>query len=478
MNLMDMTAIEATEKIKNREISAKELVRMAADEIEKRDGEINSFITVDIERALVKAEEIQRKLKCGESAGLLAGLPVSVKDNICTKGMKTTCGSRMLYNFIPPYNAEVIDRLEASGAIIIGKTNMDEFAIGSTTESSYYGVTKNPINADFVAGGSSGGAAASVSCGEVLAALGSDTGGSVRQPSAFCGVTGIKPTYGTVSRFGLVAYGSSLEQIGTIGKDVRDAAALLQIISGHDSKDSTSVKREDYDFTSDFLKEADIRGMKIAVPVNNFHNTDPEIRGHIEEVKDILKDGGAVVEEVELDMWEYIIPAYYIIASAEVSSNLSRFDGVKYGYRTTQYEELHQMYKKSRSEGFGEEVKRRIMLGSFVLSSGYYDEYYLKALKVRKLISNEFKKLFEKYQVILTPVTPVKPWKLGIYGENPVKMYDNDIYTVIANLTGMPAISVPYGNYENGMTGAVQLMANCFDERNMIKVARRVEQSN
>lgn len=405
MSLMSLTAVELGRKIKEKEVTVEEAVTAALDAIEKREAEVHSFVTVDREGALKRAKEVQAKIDAGELTGPLAGVPVAIKDNMCTKGLLTTCSSKILYNFVPTYTAEAVLNLEKAGAVILGKTNMDEFAMGSTTETSAYGVTKNPWNTGHVPGGSSGGSCAAVAAEECSYALGSDTGGSIRQPSSFCGVTGIKPTYGTVSRYGLIAYGSSLDQIGPIAKDVTDCATILEAIASHDVKDSTSVQREDYDFTSALVD--DVRGMKIGIPRDYFGDgLDPEVKVAVLGAAKKLEEKGAIVEEFDLSLVEYAIPAYYVIACAEASSNLARFDGVKYGYRTEQYDGLHNMYKKTRSEGFGAEAKRRIMLGSFVLSSGYYDAYYLKALRTKALIKQAFDKAFEKYDVILGPAAP------------------------------------------------------------------------
>ena len=387
MSLMSLTAVELGRKIKEKEVTVEEAVTAALDAIEKREAQVHSFVTVDREGALKRAKEVQAKIDAGELTGPLAGVPVAIKDNMCTKGLLTTCSSKILYNFVPTYTAEAVLNLEKAGAVILGKTNMDEFAMGSTTETSAYGVTKNPWNTGHVPGGSSGGSCAAVAAEECSYALGSDTGGSIRQPSSFCGVTGIKPTYGTVSRYGLIAYGSSLDQIGPIAKDVTDCATILEAIASHDVKDSTSVQREDYDFTSALVD--DVRGMKIGIPRDYFGDgLDPEVKVAVLGAAKKLEEKGAIVEEFDLSLVEYAIPAYYVIACAEASSNLARFDGVKYGYRTEQYDGLHNMYKKTRSEGFGAEAKRRIMLGSFVLSSGYYDAYYLKALRTKALIKH------------------------------------------------------------------------------------------
>ena len=387
MEIKDMTAVQLSAAIKEGKITVSDAVEASLAAVRASEDAIHAFLLVDEEGARARAAEVQKKIDAGELTGPLAGVPIAIKDNICTKGLATTCASKILQNFVPTYDAEVITRLEEAGAVIIGKTNMDEFAMGSTTETSAYGVTKNPWNTEHVPGGSSGGSCAAVAAGEVPMALGSDTGGSIRQPSSFCGVTGMKPTYGTVSRYGLIAYGSSLDQIGPVAKDVTDCAALLQTVASYDAKDATSMKRDDYDFMS-ALKE-DVSDLKIGIPNSYFgEGLDPQVKESILKAADVLKARGAEVEYFDLDLIDYAIPAYYVIASAEASSNLERFDGVKYGFRAKEYEGLHDMYKKSRSEGFGPEVKRRIMLGSFVLSSGYYDAYYLKALRTKALIKH------------------------------------------------------------------------------------------
>ena len=405
MSLMSLTAVELGKKIKAKEVTVEAAVREALNAVHVKEEQVHSFVTVDEEGALARAKEVQAKIDAGELTGPLAGVPVAIKDNMCTEGLLTTCSSKILYNFIPNYTAEAVKKLEEAGAVIIGKTNMDEFAMGSTTETSAYGETKNPWNTEHVPGGSSGGSCAAVAAEECSFALGSDTGGSIRQPSSFCGVTGIKPTYGTVSRYGLIAYGSSLDQIGPVAKDVTDCATILEAITSYDKKDSTSVKRDDTDFTSALVD--DVKGMRIGIPKDYFgEGLNPEVKDAVLAAAKVLEEKGAIVEEFDLGLVKYAIPAYYVIACAEASSNLARFDGVKYGYRTKEYEGLHNMYKKSRSEGFGPEVKRRIMLGSFVLSSGYYDAYYLKALRVKALIKKAFDDAFAKYDMILGPAAP------------------------------------------------------------------------
>ncbi len=476
MDLMKLTAVQLSEKIRAGEIRVAEAVQAALDAIEEKDQTINAFITVDREGALKAAEEIQKKIDAGELTGPLAGVPVAVKDNICTKGLKTTCASKILYNFVPTYNAEVIDNLRRAGMVVVGKTNMDEFAMGSTTETSYFGVTRNPRNPEHVPGGSSGGSCAAVGAGEVLCALGSDTGGSIRQPSSFCGVTGLKPTYGAVSRYGLIAYGSSLDQIGPVARDVRDCAALFSVIASHDRKDSTSVELEDYDFMG-ALKD-DVSGLKVGIPNEYFgEGLDPQVKERVLHAAGLLEQKGAQVEHFDLGMLEYAIPAYYVIASAEASSNLERFDGVKYGFRAEEYRGLHDMYKETRSQGFGPEVKRRIMLGSFVLSSGYYDAYYLKALRTKALIKKSFDQAFAKYDVILAPAAPTAAPKLGESLSDPLAMYLGDIYTVSVNLAGLPGISVPCGSTGEGLPVGVQILADCFKEKTILQAAYTLEQA-
>ena len=475
MDILKYTAVELGRKIKDKELTAVEATQAVLDRIDSVENTIHAYVTVDREGALKKAAEIQKKIDDGELTGPLAGVPVAIKDNMCTEGMLTTCSSKILYNFVPTFTAEAVKNLEAAGAVIIGKTNMDEFAMGSTTETSAYGVTRNPWNPEHVPGGSSGGSCAAVAAGECFYALGSDTGGSIRQPSSFCGVTGIKPTYGTVSRYGLIAYGSSLDQIGPVAKDVTDCATILEIIASHDLKDSTSVERET-NFTDALVD--DVKGMRIGIPRDYLgEGLDPEVKEAILAAAKVLEAKGAVVEEFDLSLVEYAIPAYYVIASAEASSNLSRFDGVKYGYRSEEYEGLHNMYKKSRSEGFGPEVKRRIMLGSFVLSSGYYDAYYLKALRTKALIKKAFDDAFAKYDVILGPASPYTAPKLGESLSDPIQMYLGDIYTISVNLAGLPGMTVPCGMDSKGLPIGLQLIGDCFKENNIIRAGYAFEQS-
>ena len=476
MSILDLTAVELGKKIKAKEITVVDAVKASLEQIKKLEPVVHAYVTVDEEGALKKAEEVQRLIDDGTLTGPLAGVPVAIKDNMCTKDLLTTCSSKILYNFVPTFSAEAVINLEKAGAVILGKTNMDEFAMGSTTETSAYGVTRNPWDPEHVPGGSSGGSCAAVAAEECFFALGSDTGGSIRQPSSFCGVTGIKPTYGTVSRYGLIAYGSSLDQIGPIARDVTDCATILEAISSYDKKDSTSIPREDMDFTSALVD--DVKGMRIGIPRDYLgEGLDEEVKEAILKAAKVLEDKGAIVEEFDLGLVKYAIPAYYVIASAEASSNLSRFDGVKYGLRAKEYEGLHEMYKKSRSEGFGEEVKRRIMLGSFVLSSGYYDAYYLKALRTKALIKKEFDKAFEKYDVILGPAVPSTAPKLGESLSDPLKMYLGDIYTISVNLAGLPGMTVPCGKDSAGLPIGLQLIGDCFQEKKIIRAGYAFEQS-
>ena len=477
MDLMSLTAVELGKRIRAGEVSVREAAEAALAAAGAREEQVHSFVTLeDRETIMKRADEVQKLIDSGTLSSPLAGVPVAIKDNMCTEGLLTTCSSRILENFRPTYTAEAVLNLERAGAVIIGKTNMDEFAMGSTTETSYYGVTKNPWNLEHVPGGSSGGSCTAVAAEECSYALGSDTGGSIRQPSSFCGVTGIKPTYGTVSRYGLIAYGSSLDQIGPIAKDVTDCAVILETIASHDRKDSTSVAREDYRFTEALVD--DVKGMKIGIPRDYFGDgLDPEVKAAVLAAAKKLEEKGAVLEEFDLSLVEYAIPAYYVIASAEASSNLARFDGVKYGYRTEESAGLHQMYKKTRSEGFGEEVKRRIMLGSFVLSSGYYDAYYLKALRTKALIKQAFDRAFEKYDLILGPAAPTTAPRLGESLSDPIKMYLGDIYTISVNLAGLPGISVPCGTDSRGLPIGMQLIGDCFQEKKLFRAAYAFEQT-
>ena len=477
MSLLDLTAVELAKKIKAGEVTAVEAMEAVIGQIETTEADLNCYVTFDKEKALAKAKEADEAISAGALTGPLAGVPVAIKDNMCTEGVLTTCSSKILGNFVPTFSADAVERLEKAGAVMIGKTNMDEFAMGSTTETSAFGATKNPRNTEHVPGGSSGGSAAAVAANECFFALGSDTGGSIRQPASYCGVVGLKPTYGTVSRYGLIAYGSSLDQIGPLCKDVTDCATIMEVIAGHDAKDSTSIKREEYDFTSALVD--DVKGMKIGIPRDYFMDgLEPEVKEAVLAAAKVLEEKGAIVEEFDLSLVEYAIPTYYTIATAEASSNLERFDGVKYGYRTKDFDGLHNMYKKTRSEGFGAEVKRRIMLGSFVLSSGYYDAYYLKALRVKALIRKAFDEAFAKYDIILGPVAPTTAPKLGSSLSDPIKMYLGDIYTISANLAGIPGISIPCGKDSAGLPIGLQMLGDCFKEKNLLRAAFTYEQAS
>lgn len=476
MSILDMTALELGKRIQSGDITAVQAAEASLARIKAMEPSIHAYVTVNEEKTMEQAGKVQAEIEAGRLSGPLAGVPVAIKDNMCTEGMRTTCSSRILENFIPAYTAQAVSNLEQAGAVILGKTNMDEFAMGSTTETSAFGVTRNPWNPEHAPGGSSGGSCAAVAAGECFYALGSDTGGSIRQPSSFCGVTGIKPTYGTVSRYGLIAYGSSLDQIGPVAKDVSDCAAVLEVLASHDPKDSTSMERSDCDFTA-ALSE-DVRGMRIGIPESYFgQGLDQEVKDAVLEAARVLGEKGAIVETFDLKLVEYAIPAYYVIASAEASSNLSRFDGVKYGYRAPEYEGLHSMYKKSRSQGFGPEVKRRIMLGSFVLSSGYYDAYYLKALRTKALIKKEFDRAFASYDVILAPAAPATAPRLGQSLGDPLKMYLGDIYTISVNLAGLPGISLPCGLDSKGLPIGLQLIGDCFKEKSIIRAAYAYEKA-
>ena len=476
MKLTHMTAVELGTAIREKKVTVEEAVQAVFDVIEEKEERLNCYVTLDREGAFRKAKEIQSRIDRGELTGPLAGVPVAIKDNMCTKGMLTTCSSRILRNFVPTYSAEAVLRLEEAGAVILGKTNMDEFAMGSTTETSAFGPTRNPWNEGHVPGGSSGGSAAAVAAEECFLALGSDTGGSIRQPASFCGVVGMKPTYGTVSRYGLIAYGSSLDQIGPICKDVTDCAVLLETIASYDNKDSTSIKRDDLDFTS-ALTEG-VAGMKIGIPRGYFaRGIAPDVSKAVLEAADVWKQSGAEVEEFDLSLVEYAIPTYYTIAAAEASSNLERFDGIKYGYRAQDFQGLHDMYKRTRSQGFGEEVKRRIMLGSFVLSSGYYDAYYLKALRVKALIKKAFDEAFARYDLILGPAAPTTAPELGKSLQDPIKMYLSDVYTISVNLAGLPGMTLPCGFDGSGLPIGVQLIGDCVEEKKLIRAAYTYEKA-
>lgn len=475
MDLAKFTALELAELIRNKTVRIEAVVKTVFDNIEKYDEDIHAFISIQKEKALKRAKELQKNIDSGEAAGALTGVPIAIKDNICVEGMRNTCASKILKDFVPHYSATAVEKLENAGAIIVGKTNMDEFGMGSTTKNSYFFATRNPLNTDYIAGGSSGGSAAAVAADMSFIALGSDTGGSIRQPAAYCGLVGIKPTYGTVSRYGLVAYASSLEQIGPMGKNVSDCVKMLEIIAGYDEKDSTTVKRNDLDFSRGLVEN--VEGMRVGIPKEYFtDDLQPDIRKCIEKAVDVLKKKGAIVSEFNIDYAQEAVMAYYVIACAEASSNLARYDGVKYGFRAEEYENLQDMYKNTRLQGFGKEVRKRIELGEYVLSSGFYDEYYLQALKVRRIIKEEFEKYFQKYDVILSSVNKVSPAKLNDNVDD-IKIYMDDMYTVPANLCGLPVITVPFGMDDKGMPVGVQMMGKCFDEETIIRAAYTLEQT-
>lgn len=476
MELYELTVHELMDKLNKKEITSEDITKSYVSRINEKENNIEAFVTVLSEEAENKAKEIDQKIEKGEITNKLAGIPIGIKDNICTKGIKTTCSSKMLEDFISPYDATVMDKINAENLITIGKLNMDEFAMGGSTENSYFKKTRNPWDLSKVPGGSSGGSAAAVASQMVPWALGSDTGGSIRQPASFCGVVGLKPTYGLVSRYGLVAFASSLDQIGPITKDVRDSAILLNIIAGHDEKDSTSVDMPKKDYEKALT--GDIKGLKIGVPKEFFgEGINEEVKESLKQAIETYKKLGAEVEEFSLDIAKYALATYYIIACAEASSNLGRFDGIRYTYRAKDFKDLKDLYKKTRSEGFGAEVKRRIILGTYVLSSGYYDAYYKKAQQVRTLVKQEFKKAFEKYDVILTPTSPIVAFDIGTKSSNPMEMYLSDICTVPVNIAGVPAISIPCGVDSNNMPIGMQLIGNYFDEETILNAAYTYEQA-
>ncbi len=476
MNITELTVHELQEKLKNKELTITEITKAYTDRINEKEKDVQAFVTTLTDTALRESEEIQTKVEKGELTGEFAGIPIGIKDNMCTKGIKTTCSSRMLENFIAPYDATVVEKLNKENMINLGKLNMDEFAMGASTEYSYFKKTRNPWNLNKVPGGSSGGSAAAVAANMVPWALGSDTGGSIRQPSSFCGVVGLKPTYGLVSRYGLVAFASSLDQIGPITKDVYDSAMLLNLISGYDEKDTTSSDRKKVDYTK-CLKN-NVKGLKIGVAKEFFgEGINKEVKSSLQRAIETYKNLGAEIEEFSLDIAQYALATYYIVACAEASSNLGRFDGIRYGYRTKEFKNLRDLYKKSRSEGFGPEVKRRIILGTYVLSSGYYDAYYKKAQQVRTLVMNEFDKAFEKYDVILTPTSPTVAFDIGSKSNNPLEMYLSDICTVSLNIAGLPGISIPCGIDKTGMPIGMQLIGNKFEEETILNAAYTFEQA-
>ena len=476
MELTELTVHELQEKLNKKEITVTEITKAYIDRINEKEKDVQAFVTTLTDEAMEKAKKIEEEIERGEIKTELAGIPIGIKDNMCTKGVKTTCSSKMLENFVSPYDATVVEKINNENMINLGKLNMDEFAMGASTEYSYFKKTKNPWNLNKVPGGSSGGSAAAVAANLVPWALGSDTGGSIRQPSSFCGVVGLKPTYGLVSRYGLVAFASSLDQIGPITKDVEDSAILLNLIAGHDEKDTTSVNIEKKDYTK-ALKN-DVKGLKIGIPKEYFgEGINAEVKASLEKAMEKYKELGATIEEFSLDIADYALATYYIIACAEASSNLGRFDGIRYGYRTKNYTNLKDIYKNSRSEGFGSEVKRRIILGTYVLSSGYYDAYYKKAQQVRTLVKKEFAKAFEKYDVILTPTSPTVAFDLDSRSSNPLEMYLADICTVSVNIAGLPGISIPCGVDSEGMPIGMQLIGNYFEEEKLLNAAYTFEQA-
>lgn len=476
MELYSLTVSEIARKIKEKEITIKEVLDSVYNRIENVEEKVSAYVTLTKEQAYNRATKLQERLDNGEDIGIMGGVPIAIKDNICTNGIKTTCSSKMLENFVPFYDATVIEKLENAGAIIIGKTNMDEFAMGSSTENSAIKKTKNPWDLERVPGGSSGGSAAAVACDIAPCALGTDTGGSIRQPASFCNVVGLKPTYGLVSRYGVVAYASSLDQVGPITKSVEDAAILLNVIAGKDEKDTTSANIPKKDYLKS-IKD-NIKGKKIGVPTEFISDgINEDVKKAYEENLNTLKELGAEIIEIKLDYAKYSLPTYYIIATAEASSNLGRYDGIRYGHRAKDFSSLDELYVKSRTEGFGDEVKRRIMLGTYVLSSGYYDAYYKRGQKVRTLIIDDFKKAFEKCDVIAIPTTPNTSFKFGEKTSNPLEMYLEDIYTVPVNIAGLPGISVPGGFDKNGMPIGMQFISKAFDEENLLQVAYTFEKN-
>ncbi|MCI6889244.1 MAG: Asp-tRNA(Asn)/Glu-tRNA(Gln) amidotransferase subunit GatA [Ruminococcus sp.] len=473
MRLYEKTAFELSQMLRNKECSAVEIINDVNSRISEVEDRVGAYVTLN-DKSTEQAEAVDKAIANGEQLHPLAGIPIGIKDNISTKGLKTTCSSKMLENYIPPFNATVMDKVLSANMVVTGKMNMDEFAMGSSTETSYMHLTHNPNNLDCVPGGSSGGSAAAIASGEAVLTLGSDTGGSIRQPAALCGAVGLKPTYGSVSRYGLVAFASSLDQIGPLGKSVKDIAMLQSLICGHDRMDATSKNIEYPDYATN-LKDS-VKGLRIGVPKEYFgEGIDSEVKASVYSAIKMLEENGAVVKEISLPSTEYAINTYYIIASAEASSNLARFDGVKYGYRAKDYDGLIDMYEKTRSEGFGDEVKRRIMLGTFVLSSGFYDAYYKKAKLVQRKISAEFTRAFADCDVIATPTVPSSAFKIGENINDPIKMYYNDVCTVTVNIAGLPAISLPCGKNADGMPFGLQLIADKFKEQTLLDAANAYE---
>ncbi|MFA5882214.1 MAG: Asp-tRNA(Asn)/Glu-tRNA(Gln) amidotransferase subunit GatA [Eubacteriales bacterium] len=475
MQLNGLTAHELHAKLVNKEVSSVEITEAVYKRIDEVEDRVKAFVTLTKDGALAKAGEVDARIARGEDIGPLEGIPVVIKDNMCTEGVLTTCSSKMLHNFVPPYNATVVEKLHSAGAVVIGKANMDEFAMGSSTENSRFFTTRNPWNTDCVPGGSSGGSAAAVAADETIYSLGSDTGGSIRQPASFCGVVGLKPTYGTVSRYGLIAFASSLDQIGPFSKDITDCAQVFNVIAGHDERDSTSAEFAVPDYTK-FLT-GDVKGLKIGIPKEYFvEGTDPGVRDFINQAIKKYESLGAFCEEISLPHTEYALPVYYLIAPAEASSNLARYDGVRYGYRDESADDIITMFMRTRSEGFGSEVKRRIMLGTYALSSGYYDAYYLKALKARTLIKQDFDRAFEKYDIILSPTSPTPAFKCGEKADDPMQMYLSDIFTISVNLAGIPGLSMPCG-FSGGLPVGLQLMGKPFGEGTLFQAAYAFEQN-
>ena len=475
MNITELTVHELKEKLDNKELTVCEITKAYVDRINEKEPDVKAFVNILTEEAMEEAKNIEQKIASGEISSKYAGIPIGIKDNMCTKGVKTTCSSKMLENFVAPYNATAVEKLKNENLIDLGKLNMDEFAMGASTEYSAFKKTVNPWNLNKVPGGSSGGSAAAVAANLVPWALGSDTGGSIRQPASFCGVVGLKPTYGLVSRYGLVAFASSLDQIGPITKDVEDSAILLNIIAGHDEKDTTSINIEKKDYTK-ALKN-DVKGLRIGIPKEYYgEGINSEVKEALEKAIEEYKAMGAIVEEFSLPIADYALATYYIIACAEASSNLGRFDGIRYGYRTENFENLRDIFINSRTEAFGEEVKRRIILGTYVLSSGYYDAYYKKAQQVRTLVKKEFDKAFENYDVLITPTSPTVAFNIGQRSNNPLEMYLADICTVSVNIAGLPGISIPCGVNSEGMPIGMQIIGKHFDEETILNAAYTYEQ--
>ena len=475
MDLYQLTAHRLHEMLVKKEISAAEITKAVFQRIEQVEDKVNSYITLTQETAEAQAAEVDKRLAAGEAIEPLAGIPVALKDNLCTEGIRTTCASKMLRDFVPPYTATAVQRLYDANLVLVGKTNLDEFAMGSSTENSKFHLTHNPWDAERVPGGSSGGSAAAVAAGQAIVSLGTDTGGSIRQPASYCGVVGMKPTYGGVSRYGAVPFASSLDQIGPITKDVTDMAQMLNVICGHDPLDSTSANLQHPDFTKYLVN--DIKGLKIGVPKEYLaEGIDPQVKNRIKEAIEKMTELGAYVEETSMPHTDYAMPAYYLLATAEASSNLARYDGVSFGFRVADAEDIVDMFKRSRSQGFGDEVKLRIMLGTYSLSAGYYDAYYLKALKVRTLIKQDFDQALEKYDLLLGPTSPSTAFKIGELINDPIKMYLQDICTIPVNLAGLPAISLPCGLVNNLPVG-LQLIGKAFDEGTLLQAAFTFEQN-